>query len=996
MNELEQKLGLIELSPEERLYKNPNATNLSCIPKTRQTLEMLIDVCQHDGLALKYASKRLITYELCEIAVKQNGLALEYVPEKIFANARKQWIVALYASAVKSNGLALEFVPGAYITATMVEQAVQYYYIYRNNTPEQLEKAKKQGAELHEWKKYPIAFVPKALLSADVIKKAVSYSPFCLKDVDNRRITKELAYLAVKTNGLSIKHIPERLITAELAVFAAESAPLSIQYIPKDFITQEMCDSCIRADYVTFAYLPEEYVTEEMCLKAADSKVFSIFRLSPKEKERSFGNANIKLIYFRDFPEEMRNNQKVLDHIIKHYKYGALPLIKWSESIEEDVKENGLLGVETDARGNPIIPLKKETIEYLFPKVIQPKGENRLSTTGNFMPSVYVREMKKQSESITLPIPESASDTTALMIQNTNTAVTHELAEELSSQTIYYITDIHIEHHLLWDDKLRRKLKNAKSDIDKQTAIKSWIECKVLELISGADNRNMLLIGGDVASGVSLSETFYKCLLNHWTGTIISVLGNHELWDDTTPADWSNPEFKSRSVEEIISDYKDSHYDYKDILLENELYLLYQNQKPCILSENDIKNASEPTLTEFLAKCSTIILGGIGYSGLNPENNAEYLAGHQITAGMGLYRTAIKSLEEDRRRSEAFRCIYEKVLRCARGKKVIVLTHTQIEDWTSDQPSPSCIYVNGHTHCNTMRRTSDEIAVLSDNQIGYGLDNGKYMNPKWKLNSFVTDKLWYDPFENDPDGIYTISSERYKEFNRGRGIMSEGCSYNGTLYMLKRSGMYMFLLETSASLCLLSGGKRNKLRIRDIHYYYDNMETYSDRIREMIKPYQTVMQQLSKEVRMIGGSGAIHGCIVDMDFFNHIYVNPFDGKVTSYFAYDICGRQVFNSIYKHIEQQAPQFLLKYLQECEKKSIPLLGKFRDAKKQKTDIAVLPEWMTGTEIYEPSRAMRAVQYVWEQNVIRVWNDDVLNKEAGAKLQVQQERKQISNRK
>ena len=30
MNELELKLGLIELSPEERLYKNPNAFNIIC------------------------------------------------------------------------------------------------------------------------------------------------------------------------------------------------------------------------------------------------------------------------------------------------------------------------------------------------------------------------------------------------------------------------------------------------------------------------------------------------------------------------------------------------------------------------------------------------------------------------------------------------------------------------------------------------------------------------------------------------------------------------------------------------------------------------------------------------------------------------------------------------------------------------------------------------------------------------------------------------------
>jgi len=37
MNELEEKLGLIELSDEEVLYKDPSAFNLKQIPKAKQT-----------------------------------------------------------------------------------------------------------------------------------------------------------------------------------------------------------------------------------------------------------------------------------------------------------------------------------------------------------------------------------------------------------------------------------------------------------------------------------------------------------------------------------------------------------------------------------------------------------------------------------------------------------------------------------------------------------------------------------------------------------------------------------------------------------------------------------------------------------------------------------------------------------------------------------------------------------------------------------------------
>lgn len=35
----------------------------------------------------------------------------------------------------------------------------------------------------------------------------------------------------------------------------------------------------------------------------------------------------------------------------------------------------------------------------------------------------------------------------------------------------------------------------------------------------------------------------------------------------------------------------------------------------------------------------------------------------------------------------------------------------------------------------------------------------------------------------------------------------------------------------------------------------------------------------------------------------------------------------------------------------------------------------EYSYGTEMYQPSMVMRSAQYIWEKNVIRIWNDKVL---------------------
>lgn len=63
MSKLEEKQGLVDLAPVDRVLNYPTAENLSEVPKFKQTYEMLMLVCSQDGRALKYASKKLITKE---------------------------------------------------------------------------------------------------------------------------------------------------------------------------------------------------------------------------------------------------------------------------------------------------------------------------------------------------------------------------------------------------------------------------------------------------------------------------------------------------------------------------------------------------------------------------------------------------------------------------------------------------------------------------------------------------------------------------------------------------------------------------------------------------------------------------------------------------------------------------------------------------------------------------------------------------------------------
>lgn len=311
----------------------------------------------------------------------------------------------------------------------------------------------------------------------------------------------------------------------------------------------------------------------------------------------------------------------------------------------------------------------------------------------------------------------------------------------------------------------------------------------------------------------------------------------------------------------------------------------------------------------------------------------------------------------------------DKLNRCAGDRQVIVLTHTPVNDWMSDTCNPNWIYINGHTHQNSLIRKQDGTTVLSDNQVGY-------KPSKWKLNGFTVSGQ-YDPFKDMPDGMYEITSEMYKDFNQGRGIKSNGCNFPGRIYALKKCGFYMFLLESASSLCLLVGGQRRRLE-NCAEYYYDYMDIYARKVVRAIAPYQNALRAIAKEVKKIGGWGNVHGCIVDIDFYHHIYLNPYDGTLTPYFAYDVTSRLTYADLPSLLRTSLPSLNKNYIEACKKGELPLLKQYEAPPKKKTKrmpIATVPKLVLGTEMYDPSRIMRAIQYIFEDDVIRIWEEHIL---------------------
>lgn len=490
---------------------------------------------------------------------------------------------------------------------------------------------------------------------------------------------------------------------------------------------------------------------------------------------------------------------------------------------------------------------------------------------------------------------------------------------------IHYISDLHLSVKIQ-----KRKLKTYED-------VYLFIDDVVSKLLSNNTDfcalcDNVYLFAGDISSDFIYFKMFLDVLSCHSQyGQFVFTLGNHELW------------MNNQKYENIVKKYRNEIENHGFIMLQNDLLCMTEH-KFKIINEKTLLKISNENLSNVLIETSFVILGGIGFSGLNNSFNAE----------SGIYRDCI-SRNEEIKQSELFLKIYNKINSCIKNKPMIVLSHMPKYDWDESQSClPNCIYVSGHTHKNYFYDDL-ETRIYADNQVGYEKENYRFKF------FYIEDN--YDIFINYDDGIYEIDSYQYISFLHGKNISAD-FSRDGKLIMLKKNGYYCFIYDTGKSLCILNGGSLKKLNSNSINYYYDNMDKQIALLSKPFNKYSKILNSISKEIIDFGGLGRIHGFIVDIDYFNHVYLNPFDLQITCYYALDIIEKYVYSDISHLLKAHRPDLYLEY-KKNKKQNNALMLSNSNVKNKKTVLYL------DTNIYKASREMKKMQKL-DNNILAKWED------------------------
>ena len=162
------------------------------------------------------------------------------------------------------------------------------------------------------------------------------------------------------------------------------------------------------------------------------------------------------------------------------------------------------------------------------------------------------------------------------------------------------------------------------------------------------------------------------------------------------------------------------------------------------------------------------------------------------------------------------------------------------------------------------------------------------------------------------------------------------------------------------------GTRANKIQAKVLQ------EKFGDKIK--YDETSKVVTLIQNEIKKIGGSGRIHGCIIDIDYYNHVYVNPIDMTVRSYWAFDTINKLIFPNVPALLKAECPTLYDNYLKLTEGEEYnPLM-----VRQTNDEITLLPQEYLETDIYNVSREIKKMQKL-NSNILTTWYDVIPERNA-----------------
>ena len=368
---------------------------------------------------------------------------------------------------------------------------------------------------------------------------------------------------------------------------------------------------------------------------------------------------------------------------------------------------------------------------------------------------------------------------------------------------------------------------------------------------------------------------------------------------------------------------------------------------------------------EFVKIDEVVLYGGSGFAKYSAQFNANNLLCCDAMEGNRAYEIEQTTLFEQGYRKAKHHAVQI-------GKCFICAAHYPVSSCLGKYDRET-IYFTGHTHRNE-RIKNEDIVLYADNQVGYHND-GRF-DGIIRFKRAFTDSV-RNPYGDLEDGCYATTPDAYLQFYDyigvciGEGKLIRKRCEAGQLYAIKSRGFYGFFVVSNSGISIVNGGKTKKIALsKNIEWIYDNFNVVVDKYLAVLEPVRAIQLQISNELKRLGFDGTIHGLIVDVDFWNHVMVNPVDGSITFYYSPSFGQVKTFESFQKQLEFMGCVGLLESTTSEHKRDEIVLynSNILVTAEQDNVLGELTTVSRRTGIYGISRAVSPLQRLFTGHVLR----------------------------
>lgn len=181
--------------------------------------------------------------------------------------------------------------------------------------------------------------------------------------------------------------------------------------------------------------------------------------------------------------------------------------------------------------------------------------------------------------------------------------------------------------------------------------------------------------------------------------------------------------------------------------------------------------------------------------------------------------------------------------------------------------------------------------------------------------------------------------------------------------------MLVFFLTSPRGVYICNGGQVRKIgSIEPLDRYYENFKIVIEKYIVDLSPLRRAQEQLSSFVKSFGGTGTIHGTIVDIDFFNHIMLNTNDGTVTFYHSPKFGIVKTYSDIGNLLHTHCPVLEERFheIGNGQLTTATACLSEHESEYECVDIKNSP--------YALSRRINALQRLFDKRILRDWNPSI----------------------